>query len=375
MRKGGGDIWQRLTGKEVFVVADIGKNFIQTKEEQATGVYLKNARRLIDEAKKAAVDAVKFQTHRVEDEQLDMKVVAPHFTGSDRYSWVKRNSELTKKGFWQEIKNYCRQAGIIFFSTPMSRGAAHVLSSVGVPVWKVGSGDILDFVMLDYLRERAEPIIISSGMSTLSELNRAIEFITQKNSRVVLMHCVSKYPCAPKEINLNTIGVFKRWYKLTIGFSDHSPGIEAACQAVKVGAKVIEKHFSLSRGLWGSDHKVSLEPAEMAELVRRIRKGDLRVANPERFMGVAGKELTDAESVFRPIFRKSLVAGRDIEAGETIKPDMLYAMRPQKYAGGLASEEYERVVGSRAKAALKKYDPIEKTVLNSAATERVGAGS
>ena len=137
---------------KTFVVAEIGKGFIQTEEDQTPEVYLANAKELVLLAKEAGADAVKFQTHTVEDEQANINVVAPHFNGADRYSWVKRNTAATPVWFWQELKKYCAELGIVFFSTPMSRGAAKLLNEeVGVDLWKVGSGDILDFVMLDYL--------------------------------------------------------------------------------------------------------------------------------------------------------------------------------------------------------------------------------
>ena len=195
-------IWEKIQ-KGVFIIAEAGKNFIQTEEDRPVEEYLKNAMQLVDEAAKAGADAIKFQTHNVDDEQLNINVVSPHFKGSDRYRWVTRNNKATPiNEFWKPLKAHCEKKGIVFFSTPMSHGAAKILDEVGVDLWKIGSGDILDFVMLDYMRNSGKPIIISSGMSTLEEVEKAINFLRAKNPRVALLHCVSKYPCPPEELHL-----------------------------------------------------------------------------------------------------------------------------------------------------------------------------
>lgn len=362
-----------LISRQTFIVAEIGKNFIQTQEERPVEEYLENAKALVIAAKDAGADAVKFQTHSVEDEQLNINVVSPHFKGADRYSWVTRNTKATPlNGFWKPLKAYCDDIGIVFHSTPMSRGAAKKLNELGAELWKVGSGDILDFVTLDYLASTGKPIIMSSGMSTIEELDKAIEFLKRRKAEVILLHCVSKYPCPPEHLNLATIGFLSERYQIPVGFSDHSIGIDSAVAAVALGARVIEKHFSFSRDLWGADHKVSMTPSELAELVRGIREFE---KNPEKRseylekevvksgMGSSGKVLQEEEAVFRPYFRKSLMAAVDIPEGVVISAEMLYAMRPQAYAQGLPSEHYEAVLGKQTKRALKKYEPIIWEVL------------
>lgn len=366
-------VWEKIQ-KGVFIIAEVGKNFIQTEEEKSIEEYLENAKRLVDAAAKAGADAVKFQTHTVEDEQLNITVVSPHFKGSDRYRWVTRNTTATPVDrFWKPLKAYCEEKQILFFSTPMSRGAAKLLNEeVGVSFWKVGSGDILDFVMLDYLRKSGKPIIISSGMSTLEETDKMLTFLREKNARVCLLHCVSKYPCPPEDLHLRTIEFYKERFNTPIGFSDHSIGNDASLAAVVMGATVLEKHFSLSRTLWGSDHKVSQTPEEFSSLVQGVKDIQLNPAARDEILaseyvqkglGTKGKILQEDEAVFRPLFRKALMAGQDIPAGSVIMPDMLYAMRPQQYAGGLPSERYEEVLGKITKTALKKFDPITDEVL------------
>jgi len=177
-----------------FIIAEIGVNHNGSVDV---------AKQLIDAAKNIGVDAVKFQTHNVKDEQYNMKVFSPHFKGNDRYSWVKRNTDSTPlEMFWVPLKEYCDKLKINFFSTPMSRGAAEILSKLDVDIWKVGSADLLDFVMLDYLASTQKPIILSSGMSTLEEIDKTISFLKKRNAEIALLHCVSSYPCS--------VSVFKR---------------------------------------------------------------------------------------------------------------------------------------------------------------------
>ncbi len=341
--------------ERVFIVAEIGKNFIQTPNERPVAEYLENAKQLVKAAKDAGADAVKFQTHNVEDEQLNIEIKSPHFDGADRYSWVRRNTEATPLEFWKEVKRYCDGLGIVFFSTPMSRGAAQLLNQIDVPLWKVGSGDILDFVLLDYLASTGKPIIISSGMSTEEELDASVAFLKKRTDRIVVMHCISKYPCPPQELYLDTIEHLAKRYDLPVGFSDHSLGYEAAVAAAGKGARVIEKHFSLSRDFWGSDHKVSMMPDEFKYMVGAIRSNSTVDASQ---FGSGVRALDEKARAFRPVFRKSLMAGRDIPKGTLIAKEMVYAMRPQKHAGGLPSEEYKNVLGKRVVKNLKKYDPI-----------------
>lgn len=350
-----------FSDNRVFIIAEAGKNFIQTSEEKTLGEYLVNAKELIRLAYESGADAVKFQTHNLDDEQLETSIISPHFSGSDRYSWIKRNDQATSVDFWKELKAYADELGIIFFSTPMSRGAAIKLEKVGVPLWKVGSGDILDFVMLDYLTQTKKPIVLSSGMSTLEEVDRVVEFLKKRESQMALLHCVSRYPCPPDELNLKTIEFFKKRYKIPVGFSDHSLGFETVLAAVELGAVIIEKHFSLSRNLWGADHKVSMTSGEFEQMVKAVRKAQ---ASKLTNFGSADKLLQDEEAVFRPIFRKVLRAGRDLKTGEILEKSDIYAMRPQgEGEEGLPSEKYEEILGKKIKKDIKKYDPISRDVI------------
>ncbi len=362
--------WPPQFQSRVFVIAEIGKNFIQSEDNRSVAEYLENAKKLVRAAKDSGADAVKFQTHSVEDEVLPINFDSPHFKGMSRYHWVKRNTESTPVAeFWAPLKKYCDEIGIVFFSTPMSRGAARILDAVGVELWKIGSADILDFPTLDFIAGTKKPIIISSGMSTREELDAAVQFLSSRGADFMILHCVSQYPCAIEDLRLGTIPFLRAQYSVPIGFSDHSLDIDSASIAVALGAEAIEKHFSFSRDLWGPDHKVSLTPPEFKEMVSRIRelesddeKKQEISANP-LYRGVEAKVLQNNEAVLRPVFRKSLVAARDIPAGTKIRADMIYAMRPQQSAGGLPSEAYEHVLGRTLKSGIKKYEPITHDVV------------
>ena len=363
------DIWDKIE-KGVFVIVEAGKNFIQTEEDRPVKEYLANAKQLVDEAVESGADAIKFQTHTVEDEIAKIDFTSPHFTGkgSNRYDWITRNTDATPLNeFWKPLKQYCDSKEIIFMSTPMSRGAAEKLDQVGVNIWKIGSGDILDFVCMDYLRNSDKPIILSSGMSTLEEVKKAVNFLHEKNSRVALLHCVSKYPCPPEELHLGTINFFKDTFDMPIGFSDHSIGIEPDLVAVAMGATIVEKHFSLSRDFYGADHKVSMTPDELTSLTAGIKEVQENPAKKKEILesdyakqAMSGKEkiVQEDEAAFRPLFRKSLVAGQDIQKGAVFTKEMIYAMRPQGYLKGLPSEEYEQVIKRIATRDFKKYEPI-----------------
>lgn len=364
-------IWKKINppaGGGIFVIAESGKTFIQTKKDRSVREYLGNAKELVDKAVWAGADAIKFQTHDVEDEQLPLEVHSPHFKAMDRYRWVKRNTDATPvKEFWKPLKEYCDQKGIVFFSAPMSRGAARRLSSAGVRLWKIGSGDILDFVMLDYVRNTGLPIIMSSGMSTLNEVQKGLKFLLEKNKRVALLHCLSKYPGRLDETNLAVMDLFREEFPgIPIGFSENSLSMESCLFAVALGAKVVERHVTKNRNLWGPDHKISSTPGELKKLIRGIRTIEQDPEERQKWLNhpnlkiAAGRKekiLNEGEEKFRPFFRKSLIAACDIAMGTTLTADMIYAMRPQ-FAGHIPSERYHEVIGKRAARALKKHEAI-----------------
>lgn len=359
-------IWQSLP-KRVFIVAEIGKNFIQTEAEQSVELCLIKAKELVRAAKEAGADAVKFQTHNVEDEVLDREFDSPHFKGKDRYQWVKRNTDLTPIAeFWRPLKAYCDELGIVFFSTPMSRGSALKLMEVGQPVWKIASSDILDFVLLDFLATTRKPIFVPTGMSSMEEVELCIRFLQERGVDFVLMHAISTYPYPEEQSNLATISFFKKQFPgLMVGFSQNSPHVRPAITAAAMGIAVLEQHFTLDRNFFGPDHKVSMVPAEFREMVDGIRLVESSaeekmkaLQDGEKYLGKEEKLLQESETQYRPLFRKALVAAVDVPAGTVITPSLLLALRPQSLIGGLPSENFLQVLGKTVKRDLKKFDPI-----------------
>jgi len=340
---------------KVEVIAEIGKNFVDTEEEQPESELLVKAKKLIQAAKASGADTAKFQVHNVDDEiHPDAKIISPHFD-QDRYKWVKRNTYSVD--FWHNIRDFCRQVNIDFLATPMSRGAAQILDEVGVDRWKIGSGDILDFVLLDYVRDSGKPVIMSSGMSSIEEVRLAYEYLREKTEDVTILHCVSIYPCPNDKLNLGTIPYLKKQFpEATIGFSDHSGNGFAGEFAVRLGAEVVEKHFTFGMGLWGPDHKSSSLPDVFAGYVRRIRKGT-GVDIPSDVLGDETKYLQHEEEGFRPIFQKGLFASRDIKKGEIFEPDMILAMRP-KQGGARRAVAYVDVLGATTNVPIKKHEII-----------------
>jgi len=354
-------------GDYTYIVAEIGKGFIQTKEGQTVSTYLKNAIDLVDAAVDSGVDAVKFQTHVLEDEVLNIDFTSPHFKGSDRYNWVKRNEAATPiKEFWVPLVEHCKKKGITFFSTPMSKYAAQMLEeNFDVPFWKIGSGDVTDHVLIDYICETGKPIIISTGMVSLAELDEVIKYITGKGSPLVVLYCVSEYPCPPEHFNLSSIeALIEKYPNIVVGFSDHSiDSNDVDLAAVKLGARMIEKHFTLDRKFWGSDHKSSILPDEMKQLVRDIRDKNYEKIDVAPYCGEVDSELEGAHNQFRPYFHKALMAGADIKEGTKLAKDTIFAMRPIMHAGGLHASKLEDVLGKCVTKNIKKFDPITENIL------------
>ncbi|TSC68964.1 MAG: hypothetical protein G01um101466_246 [Parcubacteria group bacterium Gr01-1014_66] len=362
--------------KKVVIVAEIGKNFIQEEKVEQPAVYLERVKELVKTAKDAGADAVKFQTHHAEDEVLNIAFDSPHFKGKNRYEWVSRNEAATPlDDFWRPLKAYCESIGIIFFSTPMSRGAAQKLQQIDTPFWKVASSDILDFPMLDFMASTGKSIIIPTGMSTLQDVELSVAFLCKKKAHFVLMHAISRYPYPAEDSNLLTIAFLqKRFPAIPIGFSQNSPWIEPAIASIALGARIVEQHFTFDRALWGPDHKVSMVPEEFKEMAHGIRalekdidKQREYLMRPEiqKFLGKEEKFLQEGEEPFRSIFRKALMASRDLSPGTHLAAEDIYAMRPQQFAGGLPSEQYEQILGKKLLKPLKKFDPITENVLTS----------
>jgi len=283
------------------------------------------ARRLVDIAFESGVDAIKFQTFNADAVVSETAPKAKYQkettdAGESQLEMIRR-LELSPEAHL-ELQSYCREKGILFLSTPFDVGSVDFLDNLDVPAYKIGSGEITNWPLLQHIALKGKPIILSTGMSFLSEVDEAVRVIWETgNEQLVLLHCVSNYPADPSTVNLRAMKTMEKSFLVPVGYSDHTPGIEVALAAVALGACVIEKHFTLDKDLPGPDHKASLEPEELRALVDGIRIVEAALGDgqkkPDR------SELNTAE-----VARRSLVAARDIPANTELREELIAIKRP-----------------------------------------------
>lgn len=322
-------------GYPPYVVAEIGVNH---------NGRLDLALKLIDAAAKAGADAVKFQTFRAEQVTTSQTKMAPYQikNSGQRQSLLAMVKKLElKESDYPSIIRRCRQRGVTFLSAPHG-GFASVdfLRKLRVPAFKFGSADLTNLPVLAYTAKLKKPMIISTGMATLSEIQAAIAVIKKTgNSKIIVLQCTTEYPTKPDEVNLAVIPRLATRLKMPIGYSDHSLGIQVPVMAATLGACLIEKHFTLDRRLPGPDQKASTLPAEFKKMVQQLKQ-------VPTIMGSAEKKPTVRERAYRPLVRKSVVASRLIKTGEKLTPKNLALKRP---GTGLEPKYYFRLVGKVAK--------------------------
>lgn len=334
-------------GYPCFIIAEAGVNHNGS---------LKLAKKLVDVAKKAEVDAVKFQTFKSEEIVTFKAEQAKYQTENigkkeSQYKMLKK-LELSY-GDFKKIKDYCDKKKIIFLSTPHSGQKDVDLVAKLCPVIKVGSGDLTNLPTLEYIAQKNLPIILSTGMATLKEVKEAVKTILPINKKLILLHCTTSYPAPLDKVNLRAILTLKKEFNLPIGYSDHTEGILAPAIAITLGAKVIEKHFTLGRNLPGPDHKASLEPGELKEMVLAIR-------NTKKILGSTIKKPTKIEEESKKVARKSIVAKVDISKGAKITSQMLTIKRP---GTGIRPKDVDKLIGRITKKVVKKDSLIKYTDL------------
>lgn len=283
------------------------------------------AHRLVDVAAESGADAIKFQTFLADrlvtsvapkaDYQLQTTDAA-----ESQYDMLKR-LELSEQAH-RELITHCSEKRIIFLSTPFDEESADLLDALNVPAFKIPSGEITNLPFLDHVARKARPMIVSTGMASLGEVESAVRVITSTgNTQIILLHCVSNYPAEPADINLRAMQTMAQAFGVPVGFSDHTLGIEIALAAVALGAAVIEKHFTLDRSLPGPDHQASLEPDELKAMVHGIR-------NITFALGDGRKQPVPSEANTAAVARKSVIARRAIPQGVTLSENDLAILRP-----------------------------------------------
>jgi N,N'-diacetyllegionaminate synthase len=328
-----------------FIVAEAGVNHNGSTEE---------ALKMCDVARDAGCDAIKFQTFKAEAVVIASAGKADYqksTTGAGSQLEMIRALELPWPSF-VALDAECRRLGITFLSTAFDLASLSSLEALGVPMHKIPSGEITNLPFLRQLGSYGKPVLLSTGMSTLGEIECAIDVLELAGTprrKITVLHCNTEYPTPMEDVNLRAMISIRDAFGVSVGYSDHTKGNEAAVAAVALGAAVIEKHFTLDRGLPGPDHKASLEPAELRAMVHAIR-------NIERAMGDGIKRPSDSERKNTAVARRSLVAARAIAAGEEFGESNLAVKRP---GTGLSPMRWDEVVGRKAPRAFAKDELIE----------------
>lgn len=322
------------------------------------------AHRLIDSAKAAGADAIKFQSYHTEDLITTHAIKAAYqvaTTGESesQYGMLKA-LELT--GDQQaELKAHCDHVGVLYLCTPYDSASVEMLDRLAVAAYKVASTDTTNIPMLRQIARKRRPVLLSTGMSTLEEVQLAVRTLRDEglDGRIILLQCTSEYPAPIEEVNLRGMHTMREACRCPVGFSDHTAGLGASPWAVALGACVVEKHFTLDRTLPGPDHRASLVPLEMADLVNTIR-------SVEMALGDGIKRPMPSELRNKPIMQKSVVARRHIPAGHIIQTEDLTCKRP---ATGLSPAWFDRVVGKRARTSMSADHIIEMADIEWSGTE------
>ncbi len=322
-----------------YIIAEIGVNH---------NGDINLAKKMVDQAVIAKADAVKFQTFKAKDIVLENAEKANYHkrsTGdSESHYEMLQKLELDKDDHFV-LKEYCNEKGIDFFSTPYSVNSVDMLEELSVGLYKTASADLVDLVLHERIAKTNKPVIISVGMGTIDEIEETVSIYKKaKSNNIILLHCVSNYPCTYESINIKAMVELRKKFSCIVGFSDHSIDNTASVSAVSLGARVIEKHFTLDKTLQGPDHCVSANPNEFSSLVSEIRKTEKILGSPE-------KKVQDEELNNRLISRKSVTLSKDISKGEVFKSDMLTMKRPGL---GLKANQIKKIIGKKAKKNLKK---------------------
>lgn len=305
--------------------------------------------KLIDAAKEAGVDCIKFQTFKSENlvsRTAQKAEYQKETTGDSSQRDMLKKLELSFSDF-SRLKAYCEKKEICFLSTPFDFDSIDFLNSIDMPFWKIPSGEVTNLPYLLALAKTGKPVVMSTGMCTLQEIQDAIDVLNENGIKEIkLLHCNTEYPTPFEDVNLKAMETMHNEFHLEVGYSDHTKGIEVPVAAVALGATIIEKHFTLDRNMEGPDHKASLEPQELAEMVKCIR-------NIEKAIGTGEKTPSPSEKKNIAVARKSIVAKTKIKTGDIFTEQNITAKRP---GTGLSPMKWFDVLG---KTALRDFEEDE----------------
>lgn len=332
------DIGDRTIGHDspTYFIAEVGVNHNGS---------VQIAKELVDKAAEAGADAVKFQKRKLTDTYTEDIVDDPTIAEMGvEYTVSNLKDVLLTDSEYSEISEYCEKVGIQFLCSPWDNSSVDFLEEIGVPVYKIGSPDMTNFVLLEQILETEKPLLVSTGMSEEKEIERTVDFLKEHDAEFALLHCRSTYPAPYHNLNLEFMNVLQEQYDVLVGYSGHERGIAVTSAAVAMGACVVERHFTLSRDMNGPDHSASLEPPGLEKQIRDIR-------NVEDSQGTPRRYLTRGEYNNRVSLGKSLAATTEISEGEEITRDMLTAKSPAK---GISPQELYNVVGATARQQIER---------------------
>lgn len=316
------------------------------------------AKLLVDKAVEAGVDIIKFQTFKAENlvsksaKQADYQKRNIGIKTDDSQLNMLKKLELSEQDH-QELMAYCIERGIRFFSTAFDLESIEYLHSLNLGLWKIPSGEITNYPYLKKIAQYYEPVILSTGMCEMGDVSAAMNVLINNGVRkdqITILHCNTEYPTPYEDVNLLAMLELQKVFQCKVGYSDHTKGIEVPIAAVAMGASVIEKHFTLNRNMEGPDHKASLEPEELTEMVNAIR-------NIEKALGSGKKTVSNSERKNMAIARKSIVAAYPIKKGELLTEQNLTVKRP---GTGISPMHWEEVIGTKA---IKDFEEEELIVL------------
>lgn len=332
----------------VFIVAELSANHNGNFD---------NAVKLIKEAAKAGADAIKLQTYTADTITIDCD--NEYFRIKQGTLWDGRTlHNLYEEAYtpweWQpKLKKIAEEEGLICFSSPFDKTAVDFLEEMNVPAYKIASFEITDIPLIEYIASKGKPVILATGIAELSDIEEAIKACKRVgNNEIAILKCTSAYPAPFEEINLRTIPNLAETFKVVSGLSDHTLGITVPIAAVTLGAKIVEKHFTLCRADGGPDSAFSLEPEELKAMVQAIR-------NTEKALGEVSYELTDKMKKSRE-FSRSLFVVKDIKKGEILSQDNVRSIRP---GFGIHSRYFNDIIGKKAKCNIKKGTPLEWNIM------------
>ncbi len=312
------------------------------------------AKKMIDSAKSFGADIIKFQTglpHNVISKYAPKATYQKNNTGDANESQLEMARKFSfKYDVYEILKSYCEKVGIEFLSTPFDEESIEYLHGIGLNKWKIPSGEITNLPYLEHIGSFGEQVILSTGMSTLTEVESALNVLQKAGSSdITLLHCTTDYPTSYEDVNLNAMLLLQKTFNVKVGYSDHTLGIDIPIAAVAMGAKVIEKHFTLSRTMCGPDHVASLEPGEFKKMVVAIR-------NVEKAFGDGEKKPREVEIPNIAIARKSIVAKRAIKKGEKFSISNITVKRP---GTGISPMKWHDLIGQYAKRDFDEDEFIE----------------